>query len=422
MVHIYRLAFSVITLIIIVSCTACSISKETKQLQIVPVDKEFTTVLSEVYEGEEFGVYVVEIDGPSTPLSDLNIIFNGETYYVNYSNPDTYPVCILTAPQVDKDTQMYITANKEGYETVQHEITILNRKQLQISPSHISVESGGQINIMVTDEENMPLLGVKVTFKIQGGQSYDATTDQHGKVSFSAPSVEKDTTFFITASKESYESASIQGVVKAVSSGLLPSLPVLPIVGLTVFVIFIFAGVVKRLHREEDTIDEIERGYNRFKPFHPPGSSQIKNHSAISTSQIPHGEARTQEKTPKTQPQTPQVPSIGEHSGGKRKAVRIEEIVIGKPETLLPSAKKVTQKKTEEPVRIAKLTRKATPDAWVIGEDSVRAKIDRKIGGSESSKRDVTRWLTGTEDIAAKVDEKLRQYEKKKKNEDSSQS
>ncbi|HID25980.1 MAG TPA: hypothetical protein EYP23_05930 [Thermoplasmata archaeon] len=420
MMHIYRLTFSIIALTIIVSCAVCSVSKETKQLQIIPVDKEFTTVLTEVYEGEEFGVYVVEIDGPSTPLSDLDIIFNGENYYVNYSNPDTYPICILTAPQVDKDTQMYITANKEGYEIAQQEITILNRKQLQILPSHVSVEGEGQINIMVMDEENTPLPGVKVTFKIQGGESYDATTDQHGKVSFSAPSVEKDTTFFITASKESYESATIQGVVKAVSNGLLPSLPVLPIVGLAVFIILIFAGVVKRLHREE-AIDGIEKGSNMFKPLHPSSPSKTKNHSTISIAQITHSETRFQEKTSETRPQTPQASSMREHSGGKRKAVRIEEIVIGKPETPLPPTKKVMQKETKEPVRIAKLTHKATPDAWVVGENSVRDKIDRKIGGSESSKKDVTRWLTGTEDIASKVDEKLKQYEKKKKDENDSQ-
>jgi len=53
------------------------------------------------------------------------------------------------------------------------------------------------------------------------------------------------------------------------------------------------------------------------------------------------------------------------------------------------------------------------PEEWILGENSVIAKIDEKLGGK--AKVDTSQWLTGKEDIIEKIDRKLREYDKRRK-------
>ena len=404
----YKLTFTIILIIFLASSIACTVSGETKQLKIYPFNADTLAQITEVYEKERFGIYVEDPNDPSALITNITITFNGQTYHIRDTDPD-YPFLYLAAPEVDKDTEMYITANKEGYETAQQQIIILNRNQLQISPTALTVKCGDNIKIIVTDEHNNPISGVEVTLTLKGGKDYSTITDAHGVAEFLAPSVNKDTTIFITASKESYEPVSIKGKIQAASNGLITNLPLLPIIGAAVFALFIFAGVIKYVHKDDKEFDETEPKYS-IEKHNPPQDTKTSNHSYHTTKtssahQIPKHMSEI-DKTKVTPNQAE------ERSGLRRKGVRIEEIVIGKPETPLTKTEPKPNKVNEEKfINITK--KKASPNEWVVGEDSVRLKIDEKIGGT-SPKKDINRWLTGTEDIVAKVDEKLKKYNKKK--------
>ena len=402
MSRVSRVVISIIVLIILSSIffSLLSSSGEPKQLQIVVVDKDFTTVISEIQEGEEFGVYVVEVNGPSTPISDLNITFDGITHHIDISDTNTYPICILTAPQVDKDTVMDIVAHKDGYIDATKEITVQNLKKLSISPSTISVDSGEKLQVVVKDDLGKPVSGVDVKFVIKGQEQYTTATDSNGIAFFSTPSVKKDTTLFITASKEGYESVSVEGTIIHPPSSFPSFGGVLSIVGMVGVVLFIFAGVMKFVNspREEEPESYEEKRYSR-------------SYARV-------GDSSKEGRTP-FQNDRPVERNISE-SKEIRRGVKIEEIVVGKPEIPIKDrSKKLKEqqsKSKEAPVNLFRsVSPKTKPDTWVVGTDSIRDKIDKKIGGTPMPKHDVNRWLTGTEDIVLKVDKKLKQYEDKKK-------
>lgn len=398
----YKLTLTIITLIFLASPIVCTVSGETKQLEIYPFNADTLAQITEVYEGEKFGIYVEDPNDPSTLITNVTITFNGQTYHIIDTDPN-YPFLYLTAPQVDQDTQMYITANKEGYQTAQQQITILNRNQLQIKPTTITAEGGKKIKIIVTDEHDNPIPDAEVTLTLQGGKTYKTLTNTHGVAEFSTPTVDKDTTIFITALKESYETVSIKGTIHAASTnGLTANLPLLSIIGAAVFALFIFAGVIKHIHKDEKESYQ----HSPDKPFSPQKTTKQPYHPTHETPPLQQKHFNEKRETTQNRGE--------ERTGMKRKGIRIEEIVIGKPETPFTKEKPQTNRiKKEGFVNITK--HKASPDEWVVGEDSVRIKIDKKIGGV-STKKDINRWLTGTDDIVAKVDEKLKKYSKKKNN------
>lgn len=350
--------FRTLLFLIIVLLPTLASLVEAKELQVWAVDRNFM-LIDEVYEGEEFGVYVTDADDPRHyPLANLTIEFNGEEFYVSEDNPSTFPICYLQAPEVAENRIMKIVAKKEGYEDGIREIMIVNKKKLLINLLS-SVKSGEKLNVLVEDENGEAVPGVNVKLVMDGKEVYSTYTNKYGLATLPIPEVEENKKFLIVASKANYKSAKVEGEIKCSSSAFhLPSY-VLPVLGIIGIAIFIFAGVIKYVKRGEEF-------------------SKRKGHEVRKISGFT-----------------------------QKRGVKIEEIVVRKPE------KRVSSKPTKyhRPYKIGKTGMR--PEEWILGENSVIAKIDEKLGGK--AKVDTSQWLTGKEDIIEKIDKKIRKYDKRKK-------
>ena len=387
----YKTVVGIIFIVLFLFSLSLSLSSssENKQLQILVVNKDMA-IIDEIQEGEEFGVYVVDSNDPTQyPLSDLTIVFNGEEHYVDENNPDTYPICYLIAPEVNEDTSMQITAIKSGYANAYQTITILNIKKLMIFPASIDIEAGKLLEITVRDEDGNPISNAEVNFTVPGVKALTIFTDENGVAEFNVPSVEKETSLFITASKIGYKSVSIQGSIRGDNASLLPNY-LLPIIGAVGILLSIFAGIIRHAHRNSD-LGRIER----------------RRGMRVGSENIPPPSLGRRRAMPKENKEV-------------KEAVRIEEIVVGPPDISIgekPVKVEDENRATVKPKPVQKQVKRVDtkPDTWVLGTDSIRAKIDEKIGGSSSSKIAVTKWFTGREDVIAKVDEKIKQYDRRKK-------
>jgi len=350
--------FRTLLFLIIVLLPTLASLVEAKELQVWAVDRNFM-LIDEVYEGEEFGVYVTDADDPRHyPLANLTIEFNGEEFYVSEDNPSTFPICYLQAPEVAENKIMKIVAKKEGYEDGIREIMIINKKKLLINLLS-SVKSGEKLNVLVEDESGEAVPGVNVKLIMDGKEVYSTYTNKYGLASLSIPEVEENKKFLIVASKANYKSAKVEGEIKCSSSAFhLPSY-ILPVLGIIGIAIFIFAGVIKYVRREGEFSEKEEHEVRKIPDFTQRGD------------------------------------------------IKIEEIVVRKPE------KHVNSKpiKSHRPCKIGKTG--MGPEEWILGEDSIIAKIDEKIGGK--AKVDTSQWLTGKEDIIEKIDRKLKAYDKRRK-------
>jgi hypothetical protein len=347
----YKVVVGILFIALLLPFTILSCG-ENRQLRIIVINEKFE-IIDEIEEGEEFIVYAVDVDDPSSyPLSNLTIVFNGKEYFISEDAP--YPMCDLTAPQVSEDKDLRIIAKKDGYDDGYQTITILNIKRLRISPTTFSIEGDSTFKIKVTDEENNPISDAEVELTIPRVKTYKVVTDENGVAELNIPSVEEQTSAFIRVSKAGYESATIQGIIRSVT----PPFPLIPFVLIVGIIIFVFIGIMKMERRRV----------------------------------------------------------LSKESKEVREGVRIEEITIGVPELRIEERPERIEKREEREKREEKGERIDTkPDAWLVGTNEIRAKIDKKIGGAPPSKIDVTKWFTGREEIIAKVDEKIRQYDKRKK-------
>ena len=178
-----------LTSVLLITLILASIS-QCKELELIIVNEDID-VINEVYEGETFLVYVTDKDNPSQPLDNYTVMFNGETYYFDRSDPN-YPFCYLTAPQVSSDRKMQIVVRKEGYEDAYVEIIVKNKAKLFIYPSTFSVKSGDEITVEVRDENGNTVKDVDVKLEIEGKEIF-SKTNASGIAVLKAPDVDTKT-------------------------------------------------------------------------------------------------------------------------------------------------------------------------------------------------------------------------------------
>ncbi len=348
---------------------------ECKKFNIVVLNEDLE-MINEVYEGETFLIYVSDASDPSQPLDNYTVIFNGNEYMFDRSDPN-YPFCYLTAPQVNQDQIFQIVIKKDGYDDGKVTITVKNRAKLLVYPSTFSVESGQKLTLYVKDEHGISVSGAFVSLEI-GSKSYTAKTDDSGMVTFTIPTVKVKTTAYVDVSKSGFESVRIEGTVTPHAPSGFPVDPnVMKIAAIVIMVIFVVAGSIRYVQGRERLY---EGSHSLFK-------GKTREISIEPERTAPRGGMKMEE------------------------SMKIEEIVINKPEEDRGNFKKTG--KTSAIFGSARRGEKGA-DTWIAGSKSIIKKIDEKLERAED-KKDAIEWLSAKEDIAAKVDEKLKEIERKRR-------
>jgi len=145
-----------------------------------------------VSENEDFDIIITTNLGV---VENVEITFNQETYTTNSEGKVT-----ITAPNVDENTNFEILATLEGYtnesETITVEDVISSIALVITMPFEVIENANFTVMVTANSEE---ISDVTITFN---ENSY--TTDSNGEVIILAPSIQEDTEYELTATKEGY--------------------------------------------------------------------------------------------------------------------------------------------------------------------------------------------------------------------------
>ena len=175
--------------------------------ETVELDQLIISGPDQVNEGENFQVTITIYDPMgevSIPINQATVIFNDNYYITNSEGKAT-----LKAPSVDQDTTYMIYVSKLDYEEgsssiiVREMVSTEPNKQLFInSPS--SVLEGNQFSVIITVDSEL------IENAIVEFNDNQISTPINGTVIFTAPLVDEDTTYVISASHDKYDPATTE--------------------------------------------------------------------------------------------------------------------------------------------------------------------------------------------------------------------
>ena len=363
-----------------------------KQLDIV-ITNLSNEEINEIYEGESFKVSVLdpESEEPTPFLTDVDIEFNGKLYRINETRE-----LILQAPDVDQDSSLIITASKEGYNSTNETITILDNEsqdeplKLIVTPEAYTIEAGKQFSILVKDENGNTISGAMVAI-----QSFGDTriTDDDGRAWLTAPEDKESIT--IIAEKDGYVKDTISIKVNIEPPWWIAFInsPYFPI---AIAIVFLVLAIVFVSHRQKKSI------YSRSKEIS--NDKTIKKYESdkkIASSQSDELEEKQyySKDTVRVQPD--------EDS-------KVEEIRISRPrkeKEIVPVESE--EDETEKVISRKKIQRRDYD--WFEGTDDIRYEIDKLTG--EIDEEGIDKWYEGVDNLKEKIDEKVKKKDKKKKEE-----
>ena len=360
-------------------------SIEEQQLYVYSVD--------EIYENETLIVSVYTLDENISPvfLSDVEIEFNGERYYIGNN---TVEVQILTPP-VDEDTVFYVNASKTGFISYSKPILIKNKietvnsePELIVKPSSDPVDSSALFSVTVTfigvDGKEYPVEGAKVAVQSYGEFKF---TDEFGKVRLTAPSDSWDSdTFTVIANKTGYKDGRISvGLNKEV--GLFESIiqnPYFPIFMATLCLIIIILFVHFRQEKEI---------YNRAREISD--EKTLKKYSKVEEIPLSHDDKNDVERMLSSEE------SVKVKSDQDAKVEEIRLIRSRKEKEVVP----IKEEDETDKIILRKKMQQRDYD-WFEGIDEIRYEIDKLTGKIDEN--GVDKWFEGVEDIKEKLDEKMK--------------
>lgn len=330
-------------------------------------------VADEIYENEDFfvSVYIINNSGIPTFLVDVEIVFDGNSYYITDQGSG---VVTIQAPQVDEDVEYVITASKDGYVSAEETINILNKlPKLIVTLDKYTVDANEKFSVVVKDEDENPVADATVAIQDVFGEGTIATTNSEGRAWLVAPEIRGEIT--IMAQKDGYVDGTTPLMVNIGPSfweSLLQN-PYTPIV--IVVIILIFAIVFVNL-RQKKSIDTRAKEISK--------EQTLKRYGA-------HGKIVS-------------MPSRSQEP-------KIEEIRISRPRK---DKKIVSVESEKEEVRktIPRKSKRKHDYDWFEGTDDIRYEIDRITG--EIDEEGLDKWFEGIDDIRAKIDEKVKKKDKKK--------
>jgi hypothetical protein len=340
-------------------------------------------VVDEVYENEDFfvSVYIINNSGIPTFLIDVELVFNGDPYYITDQGSG---VATIQAPQVDEDTAYTITASKDGYASNQTTITVLNKLQLYVTPDEHTIEANKLFSVTVTDENENPIADATVAIQDVFGDGAIATTNSEGRAWLVAPEVGGEIT--VMAQKDGYVEGTTPLMVN-IGPGFWESLLQSPYTPIFIAIIILIFAIVFVNLRQKESIDTRAREISK--------EQALKRYGA-------HGKIVSLPFSEKTGKPVNQYGPRGP---------KIEEIRISRPRKDKKIVFVESEKEEVRKVIPRKPKRKYDYD-WFEGTDGIRYEIDRITG--EIDEEGLDKWFEGIDDIRAKIDEKLKKKDKKK--------
>jgi len=348
--------------------------------------------ISEIYENEYFIVSVFDIEQEETPyVLGVDILFNGLPYKID----ETVEI-MLRAPEVDSDLSFDIIASKEGYNSTNKTITILNNDsqeeqlELVIIPDSYTVDAGDTFAMSIQDKNGNVVSGAFVA--IQSDVDSGTTADDDGRAWLTAP--DNKETIVILAQKDGYTQgkATIRINIEEPWWTQFINSQYFPIIIALVFLIFAIVFVNRRQKRaiysraKEITDEKTLKKYNlEEKSTMPPDKNKEKLDDQSSIKD-------TVRIKPEQDP-------------------KVEEIRISRPR----KEKEIVPVETEEDETEKVINKKKLQERdydWFEGTDDVRYEIDKLTG--EVDEEGLDKWYEGVENLKEKIDEKVKKKDKKK--------
>ena len=353
------------------------------QLEILITDF-YGEEINEINVQEYFKISVLDFEQIESPyLIDVNIEFNDIFFSIGESAE-----LILQAPEVNSDFSFVITAFKEGFNSTNKTLTIINNEtqdellDLLVIPDAFTIEAGERFSVKVIDEDGKAVSGAEVAIQSFGDKEL---TDSYGRVWLIAPEDKEKIT--IIAQKDGYNKGNIKIGVNLQRPWWQdffgnPYFPLL--VGaiiLIIAIIFVNIKQKKLFFKKESEISKekkLEKNEGELKKDKF-GSSEM-----FSTTE-----------------------SIRVKSDQDAK---VEEIRISRPrkeKEVIP----VTSEKDETEKLIDKKKMQKQDYDWFKGTDDIRYEIDKLTGKIDED--GIDKWYEGVDNIREKIDEKMKKRKEK---------
>jgi len=336
-------------------------------------------------EGKEYDVVVMNADGSGYAAN--------ATITVPWLSPFMtttvdYGLTITIPSYENYPTGFTITVSKPGYNTLEQEAIIV-KGQLDFTTIQ-TIQEGDVLSVQVTDDNEKAVSGASVY--IQDQDAVKKITDDEGKASLAAPSVNTDTQVYLVVHKDGYEDVSKIILVTNIPTpaGISDWSLVYPIIIAVIVVVVIMVIVRLRKRKIPKPIDDPDWNF----PSQDERSMRDENHSFTHR---PHEKERIEPEAKDTitvvQTDDPRIEEIRLHRTSKQK------------ETTIISDE-------EKPMEETQQSLKTKPDQWFEGTDELRYKVDKLTGKIDEQGTD--KWFEGKKKVQEKIDEAISKKNKKK--------
>lgn len=341
--------------------------------------------IDEVDEDEYFiiSVYTLNESGVPEWKIDVDIEFNGIHYTIDETGEIT-----LQAPEVDSDRLFFVYASKEGHNSSNETITVLNNVSRKLRISTTDVVDGGKLfSVYVKDENGNPIPNVLVGIENIWKESDE--TDDEGRAWLTAPE-DKDT-ITILAQKDGYiqDKVTIRVNIEPPWWESLIKSWYFPILIATIILILVVLYVN---FRQKKSI------YTRAKEISD--NKTIEKYEEISLKKDKSGEKQ------ESQYYSKDAVRIKPDEDSKVEEIRISR--SRKEKEIVPVESE--EDKFEKVISRKKIQRRDYD--WFEGTDDIRYEIDKLTG--EIDEEGIDKWYEGVDDLKEKIDEKVKKKDKKK--------
>lgn len=347
--------------------------------------------ISQINEGNFFKISVLDPDSEeATPfLYDVDIEFNSNFYKIDETLELT-----LTAPDVDEDTSILITATKEGYNSSNSSIIILNNEteedliKLIITPEKYTVDAGEKFSVLIKDEDGNPIAEAVVGIQSFGDLKI---TDDDGRAWLTAP--ENDETITIIAQKEGYSNGDIDILVNIQSPWYI-SIIGNPYFAIFIAIILLASVIIFVNYRQKKSVFNRAKELSNKKTMERYGNDENKDLLS---------EKENGYENPSTLKDNVRIKPDGDP--------KVEEIRISRPRKEKEIVDVEPDEDTTEKIIKKKEQQKRDYD-WFEGTEDMRYEIDKLTG--EVDEEGLDKWYEGVEGLKEKIDEKVKKKDKKK--------